>query len=440
MMIPLALALVLASAETSPTTTTTTTPTAATAKLLVLRELFAQLACEKVIEAAPAIEDHRLATLDERLEASFRHAYCLVVIGNLSDASALFAAIVQEKIDANPPFDFEPRVQILLEAARSEELQRQSAAAVERHRRLMERVTLNVRPPVNVTGGNRAIFYVDVTDPDALVTSLRVDFRKQPTPAPAMGRGSRPDGVAVAAGAAGGEFSDLRPGGPLAGHAGDAEFYALPIVKQSDGRWRGEIPGTYTRSTTGQVLEWFITASDAQGDALKSEGTRAAPRVLEVAPGSAMALDLKANERLTQETRLVFALVVQPLFSEAMAFAATMVASLVGAAVPGLGVATFALLPIALAGVGDCVVASTVLDGWVGVLAPLGVGLAFGLAYVGAVFWIGEPVNSVVPGAFAKEVLDGRLPYLVTVSAAGLATLASAATTAVLVVMDPPAE
>ncbi|MDP2343248.1 MAG: hypothetical protein Q8O67_19980 [Deltaproteobacteria bacterium] len=420
-MIPLALVLALAAADPQtegapPTTTTTTTPapTAATAKLMVLREDFAQLACVKVIESAPAIEDHRLATLDERLEATFRHAYCLVFVGNISDASALFAAIVKEKVDANPPFEVEPRVQILLEAARAEEVKRQLDAAAETRRKLVERVTLKVHPPLHITGGNRAIFNVDVGDPESIVRSLRVDFRKRP---PA--RASSSDVVVAAVG----------PG----------EFYALPVVKQSDGTWRGEIPGTYTRSKTGLVMEWFISASDDKGGFIKSVGTRDAPETLEVSPGSAMALDLKANERLTHEARIALASLGAPFLTTVMSFAGVAAATFLGTlGGEALTIALIALLPPVGATFGTWLVSGSLLDG-VDALVPVLTTAGFGVVYaIGVVIAVAD-VEKLGLKDLGETALEDDGVAL-ALSAAFLGLLSSAVVPTVLVALDAPEE
>lgn len=384
------------------------TPTAATTKLQALRQLFDDLQCEKVIAAAPAIEDHRLATLDERLEASFRHAYCLVVLGNIGEASALFTTVLQEKVDANPPFEVEPRVQILIEAARAEEIKRRGDAEAEARRREVAKVSLEVRAPANLTGGNRALFYVDVTDPDALVATLRVEFRKQ-----LPGTAEMP--------------------------AERSEFFALPVVKQSEGVWRGEVPGAYTRSKGGMTLEWFISASDARGEPIKSVGSRDAPRTLVVAPGSAMALDLKANERLTQETRLALAVVGTPFMTAAgaaagfaLAFAGSLgneVALLVGLAV----------LPPLAATFGTWIVASSYLDG-VDIIFTVATTAAFGVVYTGAVLVAGGVSFDSEKGLVNSIIDNGSVPIYFGVGAAGLGIAVSAVLPTVLVALDAPAE
>ncbi len=218
------------------------------AQLAEVRGHFQALRCEQVIALAPAVEDHRLAGQAQRQEAAFSRAYCLVVLGNLSDASLVFADIVVDDIDAMPPFEVEPRVMVLLEAARAKEVTKREAARRAERSRLLAQVAMKVTPPGPVVGGNRAFFGVELTDPPGLVRSIRLEFK-----------------------------------GP-----GDADFSALPVSLQKDGSYRGEIPGSFTRSRQGITLEWFIRAVDDAGDVVVAHGSRDEPKALVVAPGSAL--------------------------------------------------------------------------------------------------------------------------------------------------------
>lgn len=155
--------------------------------------------------------EHRLATPAERHEAGFMHGYCAVVVGNLSEAEGLFSTIVAEDVAAQPPFEIEPRVRVLLEAARGEARKKLEAKAAAARADEIATIVFKVKPPAGIKGGARAFFAIEVDDPRRLVKGLRLEFRR----------------------------------------ADDMGFYALPVTKLPDGTWRGEIPGTYTRSTNG---------------------------------------------------------------------------------------------------------------------------------------------------------------------------------------------
>jgi uncharacterized membrane protein len=236
-----------------------------------LRQSFDALECERVLSIASSIEASSVRVEDKR-EARFRRGYCLAVIGNVAEAGTVFQQLFEEDLAARAPFAMEPRVQYLVDVARSEVKGKRDAAAAEARRKLVERITLNATPPPELRGGRRAFFVVTLDDPDGTVRSMRVDFRKR----------------------------------------GEPEFYALPVRRQPDGSWRGEVPGSYTKSAQGTTLEWFVTASDEKGERLTSFGARETPQLLEVLPGSVVAEDLRASERLGYATRAVAGVVVTP--------------------------------------------------------------------------------------------------------------------------------
>lgn len=372
----------------------TLAPTRATEKLVELRALLEAGSCEKVIVASPYVADHRLATQAERHEAMFAHGYCLVVIGNISEAGTIFAAIVGENIAANPPFEVEPRVQFLIDAARSEAIKQRDAKAAAIRQAKLSRIRMEVSPPGTVTGGARAIFFVSVADPDAVVKSVRLDFRTK----------------------------------------GEREFYALPVVLLSDGRWRAEIPGSYTRSQSGMTIEWFISSSDDEGERLTSEGSRDAPRALTISPGSVVALDLKANERLPQSGRIVLSLGAMPSVvagSFVIAFVAINTLPLPSELQPWL----FLSLGTVLATGGSYFVSSLLIDGLLAAAPSL-------VALTGAVL----TTATFVGGGFADyqdwfatrgEANGGPIVGSIILA---LTTLAVTATSTTLVALDPPGE
>jgi hypothetical protein len=313
---------------TAPTTTapTTTAPTTATRKLEESRAALARLDCDRVVDLASRVEDHRLATDAERREAAFQHAYCAVVLGDNDGAQDIFAAVVAEDIDAAPPFEMEPRVLVLLEAARSAERQRRASDAAKKREERRAQVELSVARPVDVHGGARAFFPVTLRDPPGMVRSVRLEFRR----------------------------------------AGEVDFYALPVTKQGDGSLRGEIPGTYTRSLTGLRIEWFVAAIGHDGAVVQRVGSPEAPEVLVVAPGSTLAEDLRANERLSFATRMTLALLATPM-STGVGGAGMILAVLLSVE-PGEPLARWvrpalAMLPGLGATAGTWLVAQSILDG-----------------------------------------------------------------------------
>lgn len=388
-------------------------------KMGELRALFEKLECEQLIVLAPAVEDHRLATKEQRHEAMFRRGYCLVVIGNTGEADALFRDIMREDADAQPSFPIEQRVLALVESARTEIVKERERARVAARQKLVERIAFELSGTPNVKGGNRVFFDVRLTDPDDVVKSMRVDFRRK----------------------------------------GEREYYALPVTKKDDGWWRGEVPGTYTRSSQGMTLEWFLTLSDDNGEALRTSGTREAPHTLEVLPGSAIAEDLEAKERVPQPTRFVAGIAITPFFTivgvAAGVFLSVGVAGGLGFIDDGLAnvVGGLAMLSMPI-GLGSGMVflnASTILD------APdswLATGVVAGALFLGEVCLLADWVIHKRSAAFAlgrdfSAVSRRTGPPIdpedmgLLVAGAGLVAVgafAGAVTTPILVGLDAPTE
>ena len=375
-------------------------------RLVQMRALFDALECEKVIALAAGIEADPSASVDEKREARFRDGYCLVIVGNVDDAGAVFRELVHEDLDAPPPFAMEQRVKYLYDAAREAERKSRDDAVSVARAEARARVALVVDDPKDLTGGARAIFAVHLIDPDLLVKSMRIDFKK----------------------------------------AGDAELYGLPVVRQADGTGRGEIPGTYTRSALVDArLLWFITASDERGDRVASAGTREHPRELFVKQGSAVALDLRANERLGQGTRYVFAFFATPTLSVLGAVGAFGV-SLAGGAIgfpEGVVSILAAVLPPLGAAAGCYFGEAQITDFG---LAQLGPPIA--VAAVGAVFTAYGLYRGFVPGAPGLATVVGvnaADKLRADVGVAGVFDLVpivfvSAGATAILVAQDASTE
>lgn len=235
-------------------------------------QLLEGLECDQALALGRAIAADPAANEAEVREGRLVAGYCLAADGRISDAEQQFRAAVLEDVRVEAGFPMEHRVQYLLDAARAQVvLERAQRAAAERAA-LAAQVEVIVDAPARIVGGERASFVVYVAGPAAArIQSVKLQFRR-PT---------------------------------------DPEYYSLPVRRGRDGGWRGEIGGVYTGSTRAYALQWFVSASDEQGE-LQSHGSRVAPFRLEVAAGSNVAADLHARERLPPLTRLLIASVGAP--------------------------------------------------------------------------------------------------------------------------------
>ena len=217
--------------------------------------------------------------------------------------------------------------------------------------------------------------------------------------------------------------------------AGGGDYYALPVVKQSDGSWTGEIPGSYTRSKKGIVIEYLISAFDLQGDLITTWGNHGAPKTIEVKAGSSMALDLKANERLSHVTRVGLAAVVTPLMTVGVGGIASVLAMGTDKLMFEADEVQRELFLVALltplgATFGTWVAVNSILDA-PAALVPVLTTATLASIFALGVFW----VNSASP-----KPKDPEAHSALIITGAAVVMLASSAVPTVLVAWDEPAE
>lgn len=381
----------------------------AEALLQKLRALREAVACDELIAAAAAVRvaaqaasggDPPLSAV-HRHELQFMQGECLVLVGNIREANDLFRAVFLEDAAAKVTLDdVEPRVNMLIEAARAEVLKQRDAEKDAVRAALIERIRLDVTA-TDVKGGARAIFFVSLKDPDGVVKSMRLDFRKE----------------------------------------GDPEFYALPVTRKSDGSWRGEIPGTYTKTATGAQLDWYVTASDELGEKLKSFGERAQPKRLTISPGSVIARDLRANERLPAGFRFASAIAFAPLSTAGGAAAGLLigvspVALILFGVNEALALSVAGILVVTLPTLGTMLGASIVnnelLDGDDALLATL---------IPTAIATLGTGCGFVALGLLAAQQNENAVAFALADAAfIVMAVVAPIIVTPTLVALDPPEE
>jgi hypothetical protein len=374
----------------------------ATARVAELRALRDAAECEKVVLLAPQVLALEGLTLEQRREVQFTHGDCLVVAGNIREANDAFKQVFLEDVDAPVNLDdVEPRITILIEAARADVRKQRDAERAEARAQLVARIQIEVTEPKDLKGGSRAIFDVVLVDPDAVVKSMRLDFRKK----------------------------------------GDPEFYALPITRRGDGHWRGEVPGTYTRSANGTTLEWYVTASDERGDKLKAVGNRLQPKHLAILPGSVVAEDLRASERLSQPARIGAGVVLAPLSTALLAGiglglgGGAAVGTLDrGVALGSLGIGALIILPTVGTIFGSGFVNFAILDGADALVATAIPSVTSGVAML-----LG--LTGLALAATQSDVSELASYFFIADIALGVTAVASTiVVTPLFVILDPPEE
>jgi hypothetical protein len=241
-----------------------------------VRQAFAEQDCQKANKIADVLIHDVTLSDDDHRELLFRMAYCDVIVGADKAAEKIFAELVHENVDYKPPFEVEDRIADRLEGARARERKVRDEAAAAERQKLKDSIKLVVHPPLNIKGGQRAPFSIDVEGATEIVKSMRIEFAR----------------------------------------AGAAENFGIPAIDQGNGKWTAEIAGFYTLSKKDTSIRYWVTASDANGP-LAIAGDVQHPLVLDVARGTDLGEDVRAGERMPKFTRFVFALVGEPAITAA---------------------------------------------------------------------------------------------------------------------------
>ncbi|MGC4121272.1 MAG: hypothetical protein QM765_43180 [Myxococcales bacterium] len=109
---------------------------------------------------------------------------------------------------------------------------------------LLETLKLLDEPPKQAQGGKPLPFALRLRDPNAVVTTFEVPFRKH----------------------------------------GEGSYSVLALKRDVEGRWRGAIPADWTASENEYVLEYYLLTKDAGGPLL-TLGEAARPLKIDVAAG-----------------------------------------------------------------------------------------------------------------------------------------------------------
>lgn len=235
--------------------------------LEVARGLVDELRCPEALAAlAPLVEPE--VDPQVRRPALFLAGYCLAVANQRAEAKESFKEAWTIDLDAPAGIEVEPRIQELLDNVRNELL-----AAREDDRRAAREakraaVILETAGPPQISGGRRIPISATLTDPQRLVTRMRLEFR--------------PDG--------------------------EPDPFTLPMQRGDDGVWHGEIPGLYTLTPSGAyTVLWRVLALDDEGP-LAESGTMEKPRETYVTVDDSLVPELRANERLPHGQRIAYAL------------------------------------------------------------------------------------------------------------------------------------
>lgn len=198
-------------------------------------------------EAVVATTDRALAasdaTDDDRLEALRLKGSALVVLERTDEAIAAFELLFALDPDYELPGNTSPRITAVYEPARARwQVAQEERLATELGADLAA-LTMTVALPARPVGGQPLVVSVDVVDPAAIADRIVLSYRR---------KGSK---------------------------------HWSTVTAASKGRVSLTIPGTFTASDRGYVLELHVRLRHRSGVTLRRDGTADAPRQLAVAAG-----------------------------------------------------------------------------------------------------------------------------------------------------------
>ncbi len=225
-------------ATPAPATAPTPAPTPPVATTQSAAELIAEaqklydgLEYDKVAPLAAAALASPTITLDEKLLAYQLQGSSLAIIGDPVDAERPFLLLLSVRPDFSLPEDAPPKIVSVFAKVKGEFDALRAIQEAQQRKELAATISVDGEIPTSAVGGEALRFDFGVEDPRGVVKSVRVQYRRQ----------------------------------------GEPEYLGLPLRRAVNGRWVGAVPGEWTASEGGFVMETTVVVSDQKG-ALKKVG------------------------------------------------------------------------------------------------------------------------------------------------------------------------
>ncbi len=205
-------------------------PLTSTEALALAQKLYDSLEYDKVAPlAVQALADPKI-TLDDKLTAYQLQGSALAIIGDPSSAERPFLLLLTVRPGFTLSDDTPPKIKAVFAKVKGEFDEVRKADEARLRRELAATIEFVGAPPASAVGGRPLKFELGVADPRGVVKTVRVQYRKR---------------------------------GPSSGDG--AEFLSLPLARDGKGSWAGLVPGEWTASDTGFVMDVVVVAADASG-------------------------------------------------------------------------------------------------------------------------------------------------------------------------------
>jgi len=180
-----------------------------------------------------------------RMDAYLLQGSALAVIGEPVAAEKPFRFLLRGRPDFDLPLETSPKIVAVFRKVQVEEQAIRSQTQALQRRQTLSEMAVAGEPPTDAVGGVPLTFSFRIRDPKGLVDAVRVEYRR----------------------------------------GGEPQYSALALRRDEEGAWIGDLPGEWTESADGFVLEYWVATADAQGRSLITRGSDGAPLSTAIAAG-----------------------------------------------------------------------------------------------------------------------------------------------------------
>jgi hypothetical protein len=214
-----------AAATPTPAPPPITSTRSASELIAEAQKLYDGLEYDKVAPLAAAALATADISLDEKLLAYQLQGSALAIIGDPVDAERPFLLLLSVRPDFSLPEDAPPKIVSVFAKVKGEFDALRAIQEAQQRKELSATITIDGAIPDTAVGGSALRFEFGVQDPRGVVKSVRVQYRRQ----------------------------------------GEPEFLGLPLRRAVSGQWVGVVPGEWTASDGGFVMETSVVVSDQKG-------------------------------------------------------------------------------------------------------------------------------------------------------------------------------
>jgi hypothetical protein len=215
------------------------------ALLKLAQEQYDNLEYDLVIAPATEVISRPDVSLETKLDAYLLLGSALSIVGDPIDAEKPFRLLLRGRPDYDLPSDTPPKILAVFRKVQVEEKAIAEQLFNLRRNRIIKNLKLTGDHPIESQGGYPLVFIYTLIDPNRDVDAIEVKYRK----------------------------------------LGEKNFSALALKVNAAGEWIGAIPGDYTSSENGFVLEYSIETLDANGPLLVI-GNAPKFRTVKINPGT----------------------------------------------------------------------------------------------------------------------------------------------------------